>query len=246
MIGILALLLAPWLRARAEARKVLFPASALAIALMASSFTPTGLLFTHLAILVPWPILVIAVAVDLIARRSGLDRVRLARAAAQPRLGAALSLGTVVTLALTGMLIYDDLRVDVAYHRDLKRIGGIGDHTSASYALIEHLQQENASEVVAMDWGIQDVIQFLSEGTINPPQLSSYEDIDQEDGAFALRVREHLDNPDTVYVFHVGAVFKNRWEAFQQIAAQEGQAPAEIKIVYDRAAIPIFRLVRVP
>jgi hypothetical protein len=246
VMGILALLLAPWLRAGAEARKILFPPLALAIALMASSFTPTGLLFTHLAILVPWPILVIAIAVDLIARRSGLDRLTLARIATPPRLGAALNLGTVLVLALVGMLVYDDLRVDVAYHRDLKRIGGIGDHTSASYALVEHLQQENASEVVAMDWGIQDVVQFLSEGTINPPQLSSYEDIDREDGAFALRVREHLDNPDTVYVFHVGAVFKNRWEAFQQVAAQEGRTPVEIKVVHDRAAIPIFRLVRVP
>jgi hypothetical protein len=246
VMGILALLLAPWLRAGAEARKILFPPLALAIALVASAFTPTGLLFTHLAILVPWPILVLAVAVDLIARRSGLDRLSLAQLTTPRRLGAALNLGTAIAVALIGMLIYDDLRVDVAYHRDLKRIGGVGDHTSASYALVERLQKEGASEVVAMDWGIQDVVQFLSEGTINPPQLSSYEDIDREDGAFALRVREYLDNPDTVYVFHVGAVFRNRWEAFQQIAAQEGRTPVEIEVVYDRAAIPIFRLVRVP
>ena len=159
---------------------------------------------------------------------------------------AALSLGTVVAVAVTGMLIYDDLRVDTAYHSDLARIGGIGDHTSASYTLVSYLQEQGIRDVVAMDWGIQDVIQFLSEGQINPPQLSSYEDIDREDGAFALRVRESLDNPDTVYIFHDGPVFKNRWEAFQHIAEQEGRFPIEIKVVHDRAAIPIFRLVRVP
>jgi 4-amino-4-deoxy-L-arabinose transferase-like glycosyltransferase len=248
VMGVGALLLAPWLRARSEARKALFPALVLAIALMASAFTPTGLLFTHLAILVPWPILVVSVTADLVARRSGLDRVSLARTREwrNRSWAAASSLGTVVILALTGMLIYDDLRVDTAYHRDLRRIGGVGDHTSASYTLVRYLETEGISDVVAMDWGIQDVVQFLSEGQINPPQLSSYEDIDREDGAFALRVREHLNNPDTVYVFHVGAVFKNRWEAFQHIAEQEGRAPVEIKVVHDRAAIPIFRLVRVP
>jgi hypothetical protein len=248
VMGVGALLLAPGLRARSEARKVLFPALVLAIALMASAFTPTGLLFTHLAILVPWPILVVSVTADLIARRSGLDRVSLtsSRAWRNRSWAAASSLGTIIILAVAGMLIYDDLRVDTAYHRDLKRIGGVGDHTSASYTLVRYLETEGISDVVAMDWGIQDVVQFLSEGQINPPQLSSYEDIDREDGAFALRVREHLNNPDTVYVFHAGAVFRNRWEAFQHIAEQEGRTPVEIEIVHDRAAIPIFRLVRVP
>jgi hypothetical protein len=248
LAGISILLLAPWLRAREEAQKVLFPALTLAIALMASSFTPTGLLFTHLAILVPWPILVLAVTIDMIARRSGLDKMRFVRRQARLDRGwaTALSLGTLLSAALAGMLIYDDLKVDTAYHHDLKRIGGIGDHTSASYALVQYLEQQEIDDVVAMDWGIQDVIQFLSEGEINAPQLSSYEDVHQEDGAFALRVREHLDHPDTVYVFHVGPVFKNRWEAFQHLAEQEGRTPVEIKIVHDRAAIPIFRLVHVP
>ena len=62
VLAVATLILAPWLRARQEARTLLFPLLALAIALMASSFTPTGLLFTHLAILVPWPILVVALA----------------------------------------------------------------------------------------------------------------------------------------------------------------------------------------
>jgi hypothetical protein len=248
ILGVVTLMLAPWLRAREEARQVLYPLLTLAIALLASAFTPTGLLFTHLAILVPWPILVVATALDLVARRSGLDRFSVPRIRSQQpgQWAAVANLGTVVTFAIAGMLIYDDLRVDTAYHRDLKRIGGIGDHTSASYTLVSYLQRENLGDIVAMDWGIQDVVQFLSEGQINPPQLSSYEDIESEDGAFALRVREHLDDPDTVYVFHVGAVFKNRWEAFQHIVAQEGRTPEELKVVYDRAAIPIFRLVRVP
>jgi 4-amino-4-deoxy-L-arabinose transferase-like glycosyltransferase len=246
--AVLALLLAPWLRAREEARRILFPLLVLAIALVGSSFTPTGLLFTHLAILVPWPILIVALTVDLIARRSGMDKIGLSRvpACSHREWAASINLGTLVALALVGMLVYDDIDVDTAYHKDLARIGGIGDHTSASYKLVDYLQDQGMTNVVAMDWGIQDVVQFLSEGQLNPPQLSSYEDPQAEDAAFVLRVREQLDIPETVYIFHAGPVFENRWETFQEIVSQEGRTVDEIKIIHDRATIPIFRLVRVP
>jgi hypothetical protein len=144
------------------------------------------------------------------------------------------------------MLIYDDLRVDIAYHRDLARIGGIADHTSASYKLVRYLQDQGVTRTAAMDWGIQDVVQFLSEGELNPPQLSSYEDPQREDAAFELRVQEQLQDPETVYIFHIGAVFENRWETFQQLVEQAGRAPVEIQVIHDRAAMPIYRLVRVP
>jgi hypothetical protein len=251
-LAVLALLLAPWLNARREAKVILFPLLALAIALVGSAFTPTGLLFTHLAILMPWPVLVVATALDLVARRSGLDRLALSSLRAlrgptkPPGWASAASLGTLVALALTGMLIYDDLRVDVAYHRDLARIGGIADHTSASYKLVRYLQEQGITRTAAMDWGIQDVVQFLSEGELNPPQLSSYEDPQREDAAFELRVKEQLQDPETVYIFHIGAVFENRWETFQQLVELEGRTPEEIKIIHDRAAMPIYRLVRVP
>jgi hypothetical protein len=250
--AVVALLLAPWLTAREEAKTVWFPLLVLGIALVGSAFTPTGLLFTHLAILTPWPVLVVATAVDLVARRSGLDQLNLnrllsARGAPAPSTWTkVISLGSLVVLALTAMLIYDDLRVDIAYHRDLTRIGGIADHTSASYKLVRYLEQEGITHTAAMDWGIQDVVQFLSKGELNPPQLSSYEDPQQEDGAFALRVQEQLQNPETVYIFHVGAVFENRWETFQELVHETGRTPVEIKIIHDRAAMPIYRLVRVP
>jgi hypothetical protein len=242
-----ALLLAPWLRARGEIRRLLFPLLLLAVALVGSCFTPTALFFTHLAILTPWPFLIVAVSADLVARRSGLDRIALSRlpTLAHRRWAAFLSLGLVAIVAVGAMLIHDDLEVDIAYHQDLGRIGGIGDHTSASYDLVSTLQENGWTEVVAMDWGIRDVIQFLSEGQINPPQLSSYESRESEDGAFVIRVKEWLSDPDTVYVFHIGSVFENRWEAFQDIVAQQGAEPVEIKVIHDRAAIPIFRLVRV-
>ena len=49
--------------------------------------------------------------------------------------------------------------MDIAYHRDLTRIGGIADHTSASYKLVHYLEDEGITRAAAMDWGIQDVVQ---------------------------------------------------------------------------------------
>jgi hypothetical protein len=143
------------------------------------------------------------------------------------------------------MLIFDDLEVDVAYHRGLKKVGGKGDHTSASYKLVEYLQEQQHTNVVAMDWGIQDVVQFLSEGEINPPEIFGYENRDDVDPAFAIRVREQLENPDVVYVFHVHPHFQNRWEAFEAIAIEEEKTLVEEAVIHDLPGIPIFWLVRV-
>jgi hypothetical protein len=245
--GVLGLILAPGLRAREDARRVLFPVLVITVMLVVSVKTPTALWFTHLSILTPWPILAIAALADMVARRSGLDKLNLGRVRAFGgwRWAAAFGLGLGAVLALVGVLIYDDLEVDVAYHRGLKRIGGKFDHTSASYTLVEYLQEQQISDVVAMDWGIQDVVQFLSEGEINPAEIFGHENWEDVDPAFAIRVRERLDDPNVVYVFHTQPHFRNRWEAFEAIAAQEGKTLVEEKTIYDPAAIPIFWLVRV-
>jgi hypothetical protein len=245
--AVIGLALAPLLRAGEEWRKILLPVLVVAVMLGASVFTPTALWFTHLAILTPWPILAIAAAGDLVARRSGLDGMNLSRLrmlATQPW-ARHVSVGLLALLALAGMLIYDDLQVDVAYHRELRIIGGKGDHTQASYTLVQYLEDHGMTRVVAMDWGIQDVVQFLSQGEINPPEVFGYERRDDVDEAFAIRVRQLLDDPQVVYVFRVQPHFLNRWERFQALVQQDGKRLVEEKVIYDWSAMPIFRLVRV-
>jgi hypothetical protein len=246
-ISVLALILAPGLRGREDARKVCFPVLVIAVMLLASVKTPTALWFTHLAILTPWPILAIAAIADLVVRRSGLDKFHLARwrALSDRRWATTFSLGLVAVLALTGMLIYDDLGVDKEYYRGLDRVGGKGDHTAASYKLVAYLQEQQISDVVAMDWGIQDVVQFLSAGEINPPEIFGHQSWDDVDPAFAIRVRERLGDPDVVYVFHERPHFKNRREAFEAVVTEEGKTAVEEMVIYDRSANPIYRLVRV-
>jgi hypothetical protein len=215
--------------------------------IVSSVFTPTALWFTHLAILTPWPILAIAAIADLIARHSRLDELNLARLlpARQGEWVSALGLGLVVILALGGMLVYDDLEVDAAYHRELKIVGGKVDHTNASYRLVQYLLDHDIVDVVAMDYGIQDVVQFLSKGEINPAEIFGHEDREKVDAGFGVRLREQMQNPDAVYVFHeTYPEFRNRWEAFQEIAQADGREWKDETIIYDWSAIPVFRLVR--
>jgi 4-amino-4-deoxy-L-arabinose transferase-like glycosyltransferase len=245
-VAVVGLALAPWLRAHRERRQLLFPVLLIAGMLVLSVFSPTALWFTHLAILTPWPPLIIAVAADMVARRTGLDRLHLRRL---PRLrgqawASVLSLGTLAALALGAMLIHDDLEVDLAYHSDLSRIGGKGDHTHASYRLVEYLQANGITRVVAMDYGIQDVVQFLTAGEINPPEVFGYADREQPDPAFGIRVREQLEDPDAAYVFRVQPLFQLRWEAFQAVAAAAGREVVEESVIYDWSARPIYRVVR--
>ncbi len=244
-LGILSF--APLLRAREQVRRVLFPPLVITVMLVGSCFTPTALWFTHLAIMTPWPVLTIVLVADLTARQLGLDRInlKLISSLRNRRRAAWLSIGLAAVLALAGILAYDDLEVDIAYHRDLKRIGGVGDHTSASYTLVRYLREHGITNTVAMDWGIQDVVQFLTAGDITPPEIFGYENREQPDPGFGIRVRHYLSDPTTVYLFHVQPHFRNRREVFEQIVAAEGKKAVEEKIIYDRAAIPIYSLVRV-
>jgi hypothetical protein len=141
--------------------------------------------------------------------------------------------------------MFDDVEVDLAYHRELSHIGGKGDHTHASYRMVDALRAEGATHVVAMDFGIQDVVQFLTAGEINPVEIFGYADRETPDAGFETRVRQQLARADATYVFRVQPLFRNRWEAFQSIVDAEGGQIVGEALIYDWSAIPIFRIVHV-
>jgi hypothetical protein len=246
-LTVVVLCLAPLLRAREHARRALFPVLVVAVMIVSSVKTPTALWFTHLAIVTPWPILAIAAVVDMMACRSGLDRLHAGRLSfLRGQVGAQVaSLGTILVIAVGLMLAHDDLQVVEAYHADLTRIGGKGDHTNASYRLADYLLAAQADHVVAMDFGIQDTVQFLTAGQIVPDEIFGYQNWQDVDPAFAIRVQEELENEDTLYVFRQQPHFLNRREVFAAIVQQENKRTVEEAVIYDWSARPIYRVVRV-
>jgi 4-amino-4-deoxy-L-arabinose transferase-like glycosyltransferase len=235
------------LRARDEWRRAFFPWMVIGCVIVASTVTVSALWFTHFAILMPWPALAVAMTLDLLPRRGGLDGLHLARLVpgwrdshSAQRLGLGLALIALVVALLMGT----DLRVDRAYHRELTRSGGAGAHSAAIYKLAAYMEKEDIVQPVILDWGIDAQLRILTRGKVQPVEIFGYEWEAGED--FRHRVAEALQNPDNVYVFHSPqeTVFQRR-EAFEAEVAVDGKTVVEEKIIRDQSTIPIFVLVRV-
>lgn len=221
---LVALALVLW-RGRADWRRSIFLLTALPLMLLASVFTVSALWATHMAILIPFPPLIVAIALMLIIRYFPI------KAAAR------LFVGIVAV-----MLVHQDVQATLAYHHDLTRMGGFGGHSSAIYTLMETLEGLEAP-IYAVDWGIQNQLRFLSGGTLQPNDIAGFE-FDPDPG-FAARVQHSLTPPDGLYIFHApgDTVFQRR-AAFEQIIAENGFAIHHEDVVYDRTGRPIFHLVR--
>ncbi|MDY7041601.1 MAG: glycosyltransferase family 39 protein, partial [Chloroflexota bacterium] len=131
------------LRARDEWRQAFFPWLVIGCVIVASTVTISALWFTHFAILMPWPALAVALGLDLLARRGGLDGLHLGRlvpAWRDSRLARKLSLGLALVALVVALLVGTDLRVNRAYHRELTRSGGAGAHSAAVYKLAAYLE----------------------------------------------------------------------------------------------------------
>jgi len=218
--GLHANRLAPWLAgiavlaclfSRAGRRELLWPLLLVALAVSASLFTVSDLFVTHYALL--QPLLV------------GLVGISLARLYAQMRGWAAPVL--LVPLALLALWLGGDLRASLAYHQDLTRSGGLADHSDASYHLAYYLRYNGLGAPVALDWGLDAPVRYLSEGTVTPIEIFGYDSLAAPDSDFAKRLALFLDNPDNVYLLHTAGqeIFAGRRELFFAQARQHGRQP---------------------
>lgn len=228
----LAGLLAAWprpLRAPSPGRATpLLPAALVALIVAQSAFTVSDLFITHYALLVPLVPLGIGLVVE---RLSAYGRGRFGRLV----VGAAL-LAPVVWWGAT------DLANTLRYHRILTISGGYAAHSDAIYALADFLAQREPSAPLALDWGIDAPVRFLTAGRVNPVEVFGYERLDGPDAGFAGRVAPSLDNPDNLYVAHAGefVVFRGRVEALGALAAGRGQRLQEIARFGERSGRPLF------
>jgi 4-amino-4-deoxy-L-arabinose transferase-like glycosyltransferase len=226
------------LKARHEWHRVAFPFLMLAFMVLASCFTVSALWFTHYAILVPFLPMAVAAALDLLVRYtipSGVghkgNHIR------------QLIPGLVMFLVMT-VLAVSDLQVDLRYHQALARSGGYAAHSDASYELARYLQDQGIASPLAMDWGIDATVQFLTLGAVNPIEIFGYEW--EPDRAFEERLVRFLPNPDNVYVFHSpGETIFHRRQAFDRLVVEMGKVSRVEEVILDRSGKSIFVLVRV-
>jgi len=232
--------IAPWLALAALAagillapRRILPPAGLLAAGVLLSVFTISDLFVTHYALLQPLAIAAVAVALDVMwqAARPSLKNGRAWRGA--------VVLAVVLWLAL-------DLSATLRYHGALSRSGGLSDHSDASYHLAYFLRHNGMGAPLALDWGIDAPVRFLSQGAVTPIELFGYASPEQPDADYATRLGQFLPNPDNVYLLHAPGrtVFAGRREAFMAEAEAHGLSLRRIEQFTQRDGEPLFEVWR--
>lgn len=208
--------------------RILAPLLLLSLAFGASLFTLSDLFVTHYALLQPLTIAAVAFIFHSIFHSSVVNGKRLH--GTSPR---GLSLRNRIGYLLVALWLLFDLTATIRYHRALTTSGGLADHSDASYHLAYYLQYNGLGAPIALDWGFDAPIRYLSSGTVTPIEIFGYESPQQPDAAFVERLQPFLANPSTVYLLHApqATIFQGRREEFLQ-AVRIGGQQAELETVF--------------
>lgn len=247
--GVFANRWAPWLGAaiviggiglawRTPQRRLLLLATLFVVLLVLQScFTVSDLFITHYAIVQPFVWLLVALAAE-----AGW---RAARLGIGPLYGARPVRG--LLLALLVLWVVADLRVAAAYHDSLAQSGGHAAHSDASYALAAWLDERGATQPLAMDWGLEAPVRYLTANRVRPLEVFGYERLDAPDAAVATRLIPFLGDANQLYLFHAAedTVFRGRRETLAALAAEQGLQLNTEATFYERSGRPLVEVVRV-
>jgi hypothetical protein len=217
---------------------LLLPVAFLALIVAQSAFTVSDLFITHFVLLLPLLPLAGGLAFAALWRIGAPEGVWRARS---PRLALA-ALGGALVLWWGGA----DLWTTVRYHQVLSIAGGYGAHSDAIYGLTDYLEDRAYWEPLALDWGIDAPVRFLSAGRVNPTEVFGYSGLGAPDAGFAERVGPMLGNPNIAYLAHSprATVFNGRLPALQALAAVRGLTLPEECSFAERNGEPLLVIYR--
>lgn len=198
----------------------------IALIVAQSAFTVSGIWATHLYILFPWPQMVMAAGMVLAADAlAGQRRV--------------LAAGLAAVLCLGAMLA--SVRADLAYQAELERSRGLSRFSDAIYDLAAWLDERAPLTVYAVDWGIQKNVQILTQGRVNPIEISGFAGEPEAD--FVRRAEQALRTPGAIYVMH--SKEDTVYELFPLFQATAERLNVRIKIIdatHDSSGAPVHVL----
>jgi len=178
-------------------------------------------------------------------RQKPADPARGIRTASRPERWTIFSTG-ILAIGLILLWAGGDLWTTLRYHRSLTASGGLASHSDAINRLAEYLERGGLSAPLALDWGMDAQVRFLTAGRVNPIEAFGYGAVDAADPGFAGRVRPFLDNPAYVYLAHApeATIFRGRVEALAALARQQGAELREEIRFADRSGQPLFVVYR--
>ncbi|MGE5602504.1 MAG: ArnT family glycosyltransferase [Nitrososphaerales archaeon] len=209
------------------------PLALLILVVMQSAFTVSDLFITHFALLTP--------LIPLIAALSLGEIVQWAKG--RHRVFASLAVG-VATLLVVGWAATDAFTV-VLYHRGLTLSGGFTAHSDAIYKLAEYLDEQGYASPVALDWGIDAPVAFLTQGRVQPIEVFGYDQLSSPDPGFMERMKPYLANWLTIYIAHApsNTVFQGRVAAIEAATVHDRQWLEQIRFG-QRSSEPVFIVYR--
>jgi hypothetical protein len=231
---------APWWYALA-------PLLLLVLIVAQSAFTVSDLFITHYAMLVPLISLTGGLAFGVIWEwgRGGVDRqgsqdLGERQGVPAPQIFRALAL--IALIAWAG----GDLVTDIRYHRALVATGGHGAHSDAIYAVAEHLDKARFTAPVALDWGLDAPIRYLTAGRVQPTEVFGYDSLDAPDPGYPDRINKLLDNPNTLYLAHLPeyTVFRERVNTLADLASRRGLTLRQRAVYTERDGTPLIIMYR--
>lgn len=217
---------------------VIFALTLLAAIFVQSAFTLSGLEATHLLIMLPWPQLLIAGAVamlaDLVTRRWPVH--------------APAVRGRALHLAIFGLfivpLVVGDLQTDRRYHQALAATGGKSSFSAAIYDLAAFLDRFGYTAPYALDWGMKYNVQLLTLGRVNPREI--YGQTIAPPPSYYTTLDTLFRDPDAVYIAHrdegpgIPTAYPGRVAAFKERAAAAGKVVVPLKVIYESGGAPLF------
>jgi len=187
-----------------------------------STFTVSGLRPMHLLMIMPLPILLAVRFMELLRFRW-------------------IWIGG----AILAVLVWGDLRTDFSYYRALVETRGIGLYSSGIHDLVRFLHEQGVRSVVACDWRLLHLVQFLSRDEITGQEIFGYEaGYEGVPASFYQRLEVALRDRRHVYLFYAPQYeqFKRR-QAFLAYLQAKGLT-YEFHVLHDRNG-PMYYVYRV-
>ena len=215
-------------------RMVAAPLLLATLAFLSSLFTVSDLFITHYALLLPLLAGLTAIGAAAILQRAAGLRAPVRR--------------TLVTLVALTVLLWSAGGVvsTVRYHSALTRSSGLADHSDASYALAYYLRYNGVGAPIALDWGMDAGVRYLSEGAVTPIEVFGYGSPAAPDSALAARLAPYLGDAHNVYLLHAPGqeVFRGRRAVLEQEAAARGLQMVLVERFAQRDGTPLFEVWR--
>jgi len=120
------------------------------------------------------------------------------------------SIRTVLAIVVLVSLVYNDISADLDYYRLLDKTGGVGTQSLGVFDLANYLETQDHTEVITCDWGLSNILYFVTRGKVDATQIFGYTNPTPPE--FYTQIGEKLGEPKNIYIFYDSqfAQFKRR------------------------------------